>query len=104
MDTIRTLYVSADQAVKTPSNTYELNLVGGISVAEGARVYVDNIAMVNNVCEEVDGKNDQVYVGAFASRNVLDLRNEQMTFATSNGPVKTLCKRLTSTLWSASCR
>ena len=56
MDTIRTLYVSADQAVKTPSNTYELNLVGGISVAEGSRVYVDNIAMVNNVCEEVDEK------------------------------------------------
>ena len=56
MDTIRTLYVSADQAVKTPSNTFELNLVGGISVAEGSRVYVDNIAMVNNVSEEVDEK------------------------------------------------
>ena len=88
MDTIRTLYVSADQAVKTPSNTFELNLVGGISVAEGSRVYVDNIAMVNNVCEEVDEKNDQVYVGTFAANDVLDLRNEEMTFATSGSPVK----------------
>ena len=56
MDTIRTLYVSADQAVKAANNTYEYNIVGGISVAEGSRVYVDNIAMVNNVCDEVDDK------------------------------------------------
>ncbi len=88
MDTIRTLYVSADQAVKRADNTYEYNIVGGISVAEGSRVYVDNIAMVNNVCEEVDEKNDQVYLGAFASHDLPETRNQSMAFAFDGGPGK----------------
>ena len=88
MDTIRTLYVSADQAVKAANNTYEYNIVGGISVAEGSRVYVDNIAMVNNVCDEVDDKNDQVYVSVFESTSVPDLQDENMIFIFDGGPRK----------------
>ena len=88
MDTIRTLYVSADQAVKAANNTYEYNIVGGISVAEGSRVYVDNIAMVNNVCDEVDDKNDKVYVSVFESASVPDLQDQDMVFLFDGGPRK----------------
>ncbi len=80
MDTIRTLYVSADQAVKEENNTYGLNFVGGTSVAEGARVYVDSIAMANNVCEEFTESDKWVYLQTFEQVDVPDVRNITMDF------------------------
>ena len=51
-------------------------------------MYVDNIAMINNVCEEVDDKNDQVYVGAFASHDLPETWDQSMEFVFDGGGAK----------------
>ena len=42
MDTIRTVYLDSANA-KEQNGSYVYDLVGGISVPEGARVFVDNV-------------------------------------------------------------
>ncbi len=91
MDTIRTLYVSAYQAVKNENDTYDLNIVGGISVADGARVYVDNIAMTNNVCEEITEADKWVYLKTFEQVDVPDVRNRTINFHGTEALPETSC-------------
>ncbi len=92
MDTIRTLCVSADRAVKKENNTYDYNIVGGISVAEGSRVYVDNIAMANNVCEEVSEADKWVYLKTFEQIDVPDVRDLSLDFQWDGGPARNLLR------------
>ena len=56
MDTIRTVYVDSQYAAEQ-NGKYTYDLVGGISVPEGARVFVDNISFTNTFSEEVDETN-----------------------------------------------
>ncbi len=89
MDTIRTLYVSADQATKK-GNTYNLDITGGISAPAGARVFVDNIAMTNNVCDEVTDDDKWVYLKPFDQVDVPDVRESTLGFAWNGGPARNL--------------
>ena len=43
MDTIRTCYIDSHNA-KERNGSYVYDLVGGISVPEGARVFIDNVS------------------------------------------------------------
>ena len=43
MDTIRTLYIDAANSTER-NGSYVYDLVGGIAVAEGSRVFIDNVS------------------------------------------------------------
>ncbi len=58
-----------------------MNIVGGISVPEGARIYVDNIAMTRNVCEEVSDADKWVYLQTFEQVDVPDVRSSTLSFS-----------------------
>ena len=40
---LHSLYIDSNYATKDAGNRYTYDLVGGVTVPEGARVYVDNI-------------------------------------------------------------
>ena len=61
MDTIRTLYVDSTHASEKDGR-YTYDLVGGISVPENSRVYVDNISFVNKFSAHIDDNSDELYV------------------------------------------
>ena len=61
MDTIRTLYIDSAYA-EEDSNGFHYNIIGGMSVAEGSRVYVDNISFTNTFSNIIEDKNDQIYL------------------------------------------
>ena len=66
MDTIRTCYIDSHNA-KERNGSYVYDLVGGISVPEGARVFVDNVSFTNTFSEEVAEENQFVYLQTFES-------------------------------------
>ena len=52
MDTVRSLYIDSANA-KERNGSYVYDLVGGIAVPEGARVFIDNVSFTNTFSEEV---------------------------------------------------
>ena len=60
MDTIRTLYLDSAYAEES-LNGFQYNVIGGLPVAEGSRVYVDNISFTNTFSNNLNDKNDQVF-------------------------------------------
>ena len=46
MDRIRTVYLDSSYAEEV-NNEFQYNVIGGLSVPEGSRVYVDNISFTN---------------------------------------------------------
>ena len=75
MDTIRTCYIDSHNA-KERNGSYVYDLVGGISVPEGARVFIDNVSFTNTFSEEVAEENQFVYLQTFESDSVTDLSDE----------------------------
>ena len=47
MDRIRTVYLDSLYAEEQRPGEFHYNVVGGLSVPEGSRVYVDNISFTN---------------------------------------------------------
>ena len=56
MDTIRTCYIDSSNA-KESNGSYVYDLVGGIAVPEGARVFIDNVSFCNTFSEEISEEN-----------------------------------------------
>ena len=61
MDTIRTVYLDSAYA-EEDLNGFHYNIIGGLSVAEGSRVYVDNISFTNTFSNVIGDNNDQVFL------------------------------------------
>ena len=61
MDTIRTVYLDSAYAEEN-LNGFHYNIIGGLSVAEGSRVYVDNISFTNTSSNVIGDNNDQVFL------------------------------------------
>ena len=80
MDTIRTCYIDSHNA-KERNGSYVYDLVGGIAVPEGARVFIDNVSFTNTFSEEVAEENQFVYLQTFESDSVQDLSNEKFVFS-----------------------
>ena len=59
---LRSLYIDSNFAKKDASNRYQYDLVGGIAVPENSRVYVDNISFTNTFSNNLNDKNDQVFL------------------------------------------
>ena len=77
MDTVRSLYIDSANA-KERNGSYVYDLVGGIAVPEGSRVFIDNVSFTNTFTEEVSEENQYAYLqtekvlrgrGATAHRN-----------------------------------
>ena len=71
MQTTRTLFVDSLYATEH-DGTYNLNIPGGISIAEGARLFVDSISFTNTFSEAVDAKSDELYVKTLVNKGVLN--------------------------------
>ena len=61
MDRIRTVYIDSAYAEEA-GGVYNYNTIGGMSVPEGSRVYVDNISFTNTFSNNLNDKNDQVFL------------------------------------------
>ena len=75
MDTVRSLYIDSANA-KERNGSYVYDLVGGIAVPEGARVFIDNVSFTNTFSEEVSEENQYAYLQTFESDSVTDLSDE----------------------------
>ena len=62
MDRIRTVYVDSMYAEEQRPGEFHYNVVGGLSVPEGSRVYVDNITFTNVFSNRISDSNDQVFL------------------------------------------
>ena len=60
MDTIRTLYVDSAYA-EEDLNGFHYNIIGGMSVAEVSRVYVDNISITNTFSNIIGDKRSDLF-------------------------------------------
>ena len=60
MDRIRTVYLDSSYAEEV-NNEFQYNVIGGLPVPEGSRVYVDNISFTNTFSNNINDKNDQVF-------------------------------------------
>ena len=89
MDTIRTCYIDSHNA-KERNGSYVYDLVGGIAVPEGARVFIDNVSFTNTFSEEVAEENQFVYLQTFESDSVVDLSDENFVFSYAGDPKKDL--------------
>ena len=69
---LHSLYIDSNYATKDASNRYTYDLIGGVTVPEGARVYVDNISFTNTFSEKVDDKSDELYVKTRTHKNLRD--------------------------------
>ena len=69
---LHSLYIDSNYATKDASNRYTYDLIGGVTVPEGARVYVDNISFTNTFSEKVDDKSDELYVKTRTHNNLRD--------------------------------
>ena len=112
MDTIRTCYIDAANAVER-NGSYVYDLQGGIAVPEGARVFIDNVSFQNQFSEEVSEENQFAYLQTFESDSVKDLSDESFVFSYAGDPKKDLLhsdqvtalqgilrSNLTSTQWT----
>ena len=61
MDRIRTVYIDSAYAEEA-GGVYQYNTIGGMSVPEGSRVYVDNISFTNTFSNSITAKNDQIFL------------------------------------------
>ena len=61
MDTIRTAYIDSAYAEETTPGNFKYNIVGGLSVPEGARCFIDNISFTNTFSNVIGEKNNQVF-------------------------------------------
>ena len=61
MDTIRTAYLDSAYAEETSVGNFKYNIVGGLSVPEGARCFIDNISFTNTFSNVIGEKNNQVF-------------------------------------------
>ena len=71
MQTTRTLFTDSLYATEH-EGTYTLDIPGGISIAEGARLFVDSISFTNTFSEAVDAKTDELYVKTLVNKGVLN--------------------------------
>ena len=78
MDTIRTCYIDAANAVER-NGSYVYDLQGGIAVPEGARVFVDNVSFQNQFSEEISEENQFVYLQTFESDSAKDLSDQSLS-------------------------
>ena len=61
MDRIRTVYLDSAYAEES-NNGFQYNVIGGLSVPEGSRVYVDNISFTNTFSNVIGDNNDEVFL------------------------------------------
>ncbi len=66
------LFIDSNFATKDLRHRYQCDLVGGITVPENSRVYVDNVSFTNTFSEAVDDTSDELYV---QTRKHQDLRD-----------------------------
>ena len=59
MDRIRTVYIDSAYA-EEENNVFQYNTIGGLSVPEGSRVYVDNISFTNTFSNRIGSNNNQI--------------------------------------------
>ena len=85
MDTVRTLFIDSAHAAES-GNRYKLNIVGGISVPEGARTYVDNVSFTNTFSEEVGDITDELYVQTHINDTMLDPTGKTFNWSWSGAP------------------
>ena len=69
---LRSLFIDSNFAKKDVNNRYTYDLVGGITVPENSRVYVDNISFTNTFTERVDDESDELYVKTRTHKNLRD--------------------------------
>ena len=69
---LRSLFIDSNFAKKDVHHRYTYDMVGGISVPENSRVYVDNISFTNTFTERVDGNSDELYVKTRTHNNLRD--------------------------------
>ena len=60
MDTIRTVYLDSAYAEET-LNGFQYKVIGGLPVAEGSRVYVDNISFTNTFSNNLNDKTTRCF-------------------------------------------
>ena len=89
MDTVRSLYIDSANA-KERNGSYVYDLVGGIAVPEGARVYIDNVSFTNTFSEEVSEENQYAYLQTFESDSVTDL-SDQSYFSHTRVCLRRIC-------------
>ena len=75
MDTVRSLYIDSANA-KERNGSYIYDLVGGIAVPEGARVFIDNVSFTNTFSEEVSEENQYAHLQSFERDSVNDLSDQ----------------------------
>ena len=77
MDTVRTIYCDSENATVKADKSFVLDIPGGISVAEGARTYIDAVSFTNVFSEKVTDKNDEVFVKTLTNKSLLETRTPQ---------------------------
>ena len=86
MDVIRTLYVDSSNATEHADKSFTLDVPGGLSVAEGARTYVDNVALTNVFSERVDDDSDEIYVKTVVNESLLNPADQTFNWSYTGTP------------------
>ena len=86
MDVIRTLYVDSSNATEHADKSFTLDVPGGLSVAEGARTYVDNISLTNVFSERIDDDSDEIYVKTVVNESLLNPANATFNWSYTGTP------------------
>ena len=86
MDVIRTLYVDSSNATEHADKSFTLDIPGGLSVAEGARTYVDNVALTNVFSERVDDDSDEIYVKTVVNESLLNPADQTFSWSYTGTP------------------
>ena len=60
MDRIRAAYIDSLYAEETRAGEFHYPIIGGLSVPEGARVYLDSISFTNCFSNRITDDNDQL--------------------------------------------
>ena len=86
MDTVRTIYCDSENATVKADKSFVLDIPGGISVAEGARTYIDAVSFTNVFSEKVTDKNDEVFVQTLTNKSLLDPADASFAWSYSGTP------------------
>ena len=86
MDTIRTLYCDSENAQERADKSFVLDIPGGVSVAEGARTFIDAVSFTNVFSEKVSDANDELYVRTLTNKTLLDPSDASFNWSYSGTP------------------
>ena len=88
---LHSLYIDSNYATKDATNRYTYDMIGGVTVPEGARVYVDNISLTNTFSDEIDASNDELYVKTSTNINALSPADRTFNWTWGGRPRDHLC-------------